>query len=408
MKYDVFISYSRKDFDEVSVLIETIRAEIPDLSIWFDITGIESGDEFEEKIISAIDNSSYVLFALSENSIGSKWTKDEVMYARNTDKKVIPVLLKGAQMKGWFLFKFGRVDCIDSTNDLQMEKLLQNLSDWTGKNRTSETDAEPIGQSQSEPLCPCGSGRLFKDCHGLEDDGHDKEARNEDAGGKDFVLKVKGVEYPMVFVEGGTFNMGYDYKRPETPVHSVTLSSYSIGKYPVTQELWEAVMGTNPSNFKGARKPVEQVSWDDCQDFIRKLNSLTGQNFRLPTEAEWEFAARGGNSSRGYRYSGSDAIDNVAWYRGNSGSITHNVGTKSPNELGICDMSGNVYEWCSDWYEEYSSSSQTNPKGPSRGFMRAMRGGCWGSYSVEDCRVSYRGCTLPDNHYDTEGLRLCL
>lgn len=407
MKYDVFISYSRKDFDEVSVLIETIRAEIPDLSIWFDITGIESGDEFEEKIISAIDNSSYVLFALSENSIGSKWTKDEVMYARNTDKKVIPVLLKGAQMKGWFLFKFGRVDCIDSTNDLQMEKLLQNLSDWTGKNRTSETDAEPIGQSQSEPLCPCGSGRLFKDCHGLEDDGHDEEARSEDAGGKDFVLKVKGVEYPMVFVEGGTFNMGYDYKRPE-PVHSVTLNSYSIGKYPVTQELWEAVMGTNPSNFKGARKPVEQVSWDDCQDFIRKLNSLTGQNFRLPTEAEWEFAARGGNSSRGYRYSGSDAIDNVAWYRGNSGSITHNVGTKSPNELGIYDMSGNVYEWCSDWYGEYSSSSQTNPKGPSGGCMRVIRGGCWGSYSVEDCRVSYHIGTFPDVHYASKGLRLCL
>lgn len=168
MKYDVFISYSRKEFDEVSALIDTIRSEIPDLSIWFDITGVESGDEFEEKIISAIDNSSYVLFALSENSIGSKWTKDEVMYARNTDKKVIPVLLKGAQMKGWFLFKFGRVDCIDSTNDLQMEKLLQNLSDWTGKNRTSEAAAESVVQSKPEPLCPCGSGRLFKDCHGSD------------------------------------------------------------------------------------------------------------------------------------------------------------------------------------------------------------------------------------------------
>lgn len=168
MKYDVFISYSRKDFDEVSALIDAIRAEVPDLSIWFDITGIESGDEFEEKIISAIDNSSYVLFALSENSIGSKWTKDEVMYARNTDKKVIPVLLKGAQMKGWFLFKFGRVHCTDSTNDLQMEKLLQNLSDWTGKNRTSETAAESVVQSKPESLCPCGSGRFFKDCHGSD------------------------------------------------------------------------------------------------------------------------------------------------------------------------------------------------------------------------------------------------
>lgn len=133
MKYDLFISYSRKDFEEVSALIENIKAALPGISYWFDIDGIESGDEFEDKIISAIDNSSYVLFALSENSIGSQWTKDEVMYAKNTDKKVIPVLLKGAQMKGWFLFKFGRVDCIDSTNQLQMDKLLHNLATWTGK-----------------------------------------------------------------------------------------------------------------------------------------------------------------------------------------------------------------------------------------------------------------------------------
>ena len=165
MKYDLFISYSRKDFDEVSSILETIKTAIPNLSYWFDIDGIESGDEFEDKIISAIDNSSYVLFALSENSIQSQWTKDEVMYAKNTDKKVIPVLLKGAQMKGWFLFKFGRIDCIDSTNTLQMEKLLQNLSDWTGKDCV-DFSAESVVERTSEQLCPCGSGKLFKDCHG--------------------------------------------------------------------------------------------------------------------------------------------------------------------------------------------------------------------------------------------------
>ena len=130
MKYDVFISYSRKDFDEVSALLEVIRNVIPDLSVWFDINGIESGDDFEEKIISAIEDSSYVLFALSDNSLDSQWAKAEVMYARNTGKKVIPVLLKGAQLKKWFLFKFGSIDCIDSTNRLQMEKLCQNLSSW--------------------------------------------------------------------------------------------------------------------------------------------------------------------------------------------------------------------------------------------------------------------------------------
>ena len=165
MKYDLFISYSRKDFNEVFSILETIKTAIPNLSYWFDIDGIESGDEFEDKIISAIDNSSSVLFALSENSIQSQWTKDEVMYAKNTDKKVIPVLLKGAQMKGWFLFKFGRIDCIDSTNTLQMEKLLQNLSDWTGNDRV-DFSAESVVERTSEQLCPCGSGRLFKDCHG--------------------------------------------------------------------------------------------------------------------------------------------------------------------------------------------------------------------------------------------------
>lgn len=171
MKYDLFISYSRKDLEEVSALIEKIKAALPGISYWFDINCIESGDEFEDKIISAIDNSSYVLFALSENSIGSQWTKDEVMYARNTDKKVIPVLLKGAQMKGWFLFKFGRVDCIDSTNQLQMDKLLHNLATWTGQPIPEQklapvVETAPTQKIQSETLCPCGSGKLFKDCHG--------------------------------------------------------------------------------------------------------------------------------------------------------------------------------------------------------------------------------------------------
>lgn len=175
MKYDVFISYSRKDFDEVSALIEMLKRELPGITFWFDVTGIESGDEFEDKIISAIDNSSFVLFALSANSLASQWTKDEVMYAKNTDKKIIPVLLEGAQLRGWFLFKFGRIDCIDSTDDIQKEKLLNNLSSWLGKNRnTKKTDVpkQSVSPSQSEitfqpePLCPCGSGKLFKECHG--------------------------------------------------------------------------------------------------------------------------------------------------------------------------------------------------------------------------------------------------
>lgn len=163
MEYDVFISYSRKDFDEVSALLETIRKEVPGLSVWFDLNGIESGDDFEDKIISAIDDSSYILFALSDNSLESEWTKKEVMYAKNTGKRVVPVLLKGAQLKKWFLFKFGTVDCIDSTSSIQMEKLCQNLSDWTGKKPLIAPSGEVV---LSGALCPCGSGKPFTECHG--------------------------------------------------------------------------------------------------------------------------------------------------------------------------------------------------------------------------------------------------
>ena len=149
MKYDLFISYSRRNFDEVNSFIELLKSRIPALNIWFDIDGIESGDEFEDKIISAIDNSAYILFALSDSALESIWTKDEVMYAKNTDKKVIPLLLKGAAMKGWFLFKFGRIDCIDITNELQVDKLVNNLSSWTGKEKDPvPKQAEQVNDSQ--------------------------------------------------------------------------------------------------------------------------------------------------------------------------------------------------------------------------------------------------------------------
>ena len=206
---------------------------------------------------------------------------------------------------------------------------------------------------------------------------------------------------------GATSEQGSDADTDEKPVHNVTLSDYYMGETEVTQELWQAVMGTNPSNSKGNKKPVEQVSWNDCQEFITKLNNLTGKNFRLPTEAEWEYAARGGNKSKGYKYSGSNTIDNVAWYTSNSSSQTHDVKTKQANELGIYDMSGNVYEWCQDWYGSYSSGSQTNPTGPASGSYRVFRGGSW-SYGAEYCRVSIRSYYNPDGSYNDLGLRLSL
>ena len=217
----------------------------------------------------------------------------------------------------------------------------------------------------------------------------------------------------MVRVEGGTFTMGAtpeqgsDAWDDEKPTHQVTLSSFSIGKYEVTQEEWEAVMGSNPTYIKGAKLPVEHVSWDDCQTFIRKLNQMTGKSFRLPTEAEWEFAARGGNRSNHYKYSGSNNLSSVAWYARNSGNKTHPVGQKSPNELGLYDMSGNVWEWCADWYGDYSSSAQTDPKGSSSASNRVNRGGGWRG-SARNCRVSNRSGDTPSDSSDFLGLRLAL
>ena len=227
------------------------------------------------------------------------------------------------------------------------------------------------------------------------------------------IFQVGNVSFKMIPVEGGTFTMGatpeqgmaaLDY---EKPAHLVTLSGFFIGETQVTQALWKAVMGHNPSVLKGDDLPVECVSWDDCQDFIFLLNELTGKQFRLPTEAEWEYAARGGNKSRGCKYSGSNEFGSVAWYKGNSSQETHPVATKSPNELGIYDMSGNVWEWCQDWSDYYPSTPQTNPTGPNSGSFRISRGGSRRNLAGE-CRVSIRSDNTPSYFLDTIGLRLAL
>ena len=194
----------------------------------------------------------------------------------------------------------------------------------------------------------------------------------------------------------------------EEPTHRVTLTNdYYIGKYEVTQALWKAVMGNNPSKFKGDNLPVEWVNWKDCQKFLSKLNRITGKTFRLPTEAEWEYAARGGNKSRGYQYSGSNNLSDVAWCYYDMGNKTHAVGTKQPNELGIYDMSGNVWEWCQDWYGEYNSSSQVNPTGANSGSDRVNRGGSMADYA-EYFRLSYRSGDSPVTRGYNLGLRLVL
>ena len=248
----------------------------------------------------------------------------------------------------------------------------------------------------------------------------------EGVGSGNWQFRLKAVNKPknMVLVEGGTFQMGSnDGDSDEKPVHEVTVSSFYIGKYEVIQKEWREVMGTNPSYFKGDNLPVEQISWFQAVEYCNKLSikegltpfySGSGNNitcnwsangYRLPTEAEWEYAARGGNKSKGYKYSGSNDVGSVAWYDSNPGSKTQAVGTKQANEIGIHDMSGNVWEWCWDWYDDYASASQNNPRGATNGSSKVLRGGGWNSLG-NYCRVSNRYGNNPGGSNSSVGFRV--
>ena len=233
-------------------------------------------------------------------------------------------------------------------------------------------------------------------------------------------ITVGGVSFKMVKVNGGTYTMGArdndtEAFNSEKPAHQVTVSSFYIGETEVTQALWVAVMGSNnnPSHFTGdLNRPVDQVSWNQCQEFITKLNQMTGKQFRLPTEAEWEYAARGGKMSKGYKYAGSNDINEVAWWGYEKGGTCVTYGTCpvasfKPNELGLYDMTGNLFEWCQDWYGGYSSEPQTNPTGPETGTDRIVRGGSW-DFDAKFCRLSCRRSYSSNGNYVCNGLRLAM
>lgn len=240
-------------------------------------------------------------------------------------------------------------------------------------------------------------------------------------------VPVGDLQFRMVYVKGGTFNMGAQNTNPsaanydpdafddESPVHSVTLDGYFIGETEVTQALWREVMGSEPDNNggwtteygRGDNYPAYRVGYEDVQEFIKRLNKRTGCTFRLPTEAEWEYAARGGSRSRDYKYSGSNTLGDVAWYHDNSRWMTHTVKRKQANELGLFDMSGNVWEWCQDRYGNYGSGSSRNPQGPSSGPIRVIRGGSWYG-DASSCRVSGHHNSNPSSRTVNLGFRLVL
>jgi formylglycine-generating enzyme required for sulfatase activity len=223
-------------------------------------------------------------------------------------------------------------------------------------------------------------------------------------------VKKKKAPEGMVFVNGGCYQMGCrnwtsECEDNEKPVHEVCIDDFYISKYEVTQKQWREVMGSNPSHFNecGDNCPVEQVSWNDAQQFIRILNQKTGKNYRLPTEAEWEYACRSGGKQE--KYAGGSDPESVSWYSSNSGNETLPVGQKRPNGLGLYDMSGNVWEWVYDWMRPYPISKQLNPKGPLRGANRVDRGGSW-RYASRDARCSNRSSSNPDSRYSGLGFRL--
>ncbi len=229
--------------------------------------------------------------------------------------------------------------------------------------------------------------------------------------GKPNAEPVTGMEF--VFVKGGCYRMGSnDGSTDEKPPHEVCVSDFSMGKYEVTQGQWQKVMGNNPSNFKqcGPDCPVEQVSWNDAQEFIRKLNTQSGRQYRLPTEAEWEYAARSGGKDEKWAGTNDEAgVGKFAWIEKNSGKMTHRVGLKKANGLGLHDMSGNVWEWCQDWYNEayYEDSPKDNPPGADIGEQRVLRGGSWGDVAL-GARAADRDWSEPAYWGSNSGFRLVL
>lgn len=490
-KYDVFISYSRKDYvdehnnvipgNEVSKIKEALTEA--GITFWFDEERVYSGDEFAKKIVRSIKASKIFVFLSTVNSNQSIWTANEIATAHILNKKIVPVRIdKSVYHDDVILFisrlshidygnnpEKGRRDLVRSINayleetkateakkeadEKRRQKELEHqrkLQEEEKKRQVKKTDIETeiaalesqktkrkkvVLQKEQElklaqvdlEACENKITRLQKILQELREPQISEHMRmeeerkvaeekrlDEEANAKERVFTVGNVEFKMIRVDGGRFLMGapnndHDAYLNEKPQHWIKLSDFYIGETTVTQALWKAVMGNNPSSFHGDNNPVDSVKWDDCQTFIKILNEKTNQRFRLPTEAEWEFAASGGNMSKGCRFAGGNSIDEVAWFNGNSDFKTHQVKNKRPNELGLYDMSGNVYERCLDWYSDsyYEESPIDNPVNHISSSSRVLRGGSWLN-RAKHCRVTDRYKYDPSVSDGSIGFRLVL
>jgi formylglycine-generating enzyme required for sulfatase activity len=444
MKYDFFISYSRKDTAVVDEFVNRFQRE--GFHFWIDRDGVESGDAFKRVIVNAIKESAMVLFFSSQTSNSSPWTTKEISVAVHYGKPIIPIRIDKSFYNEEVEFDLVNLDYVDYTDpelrQPMMEKLvrtiksklpprldecvggldngapqhhavndnIQHLSAMSPMGVQPNLKKEEVVSASQPPkkkktlwvvlgiVVLLALAALVLKLMGPNDKKQELTTTNHE----DLTITANGVAFVMKPIEGESFVMG---GTDDAPAHDETVNTFYMGETEVTQALWKAVMGSEPTHNGGwtvesglgDNYPAYGISWNDIQKFMNKLNALTDKKFRLPTEVEWEFAARGGKKANGYLYAGSPRIEEVAWYNRNSGNITHEVKQLKPNELGLYDMSGNVWEWCVDLYDENANDAT----------MRVLRGGGW-NRNADRCQVTFRGKGGPDFRGSSHGFRLAL
>ncbi len=403
MLYDVFISYSSDDKKVVEGLCAYLEQH--KIRCFVAYRDIPIGKPWANAVVEALDQSRMMLVVFSENFNRSTQVDREIEIASEDQKPILTFRITNTHFEGCKKYYLKNINWIDAfpnpaqTFGLALNAVEALLSMPHSTNKGGGTPSLPhINSENRHPrrhIYWMAIAVVFAICIGIV---------------VWFILPNNTIQPDMVFVKGGEFVMGDsvgDGHPDEHPAHKVTISDFYIGRYEVTQAEWVAVMGNNPSRFKGDNLPVDNVSWNDIQEFLLRLNQQTGKKYRLPTEAEWEFAARGGIYSRNYKYSGSDDISDVAWYCENAGGQPHPVGLKRNNELMLYDMCGNVWEWCQDWYEPYSDSDLTVSPLAERGMCRILRGGGW-TQNAWQSRVSLRDGLPPDCIGNSYGFRLAM